>query len=275
MSKSDAARDKILQDRDSWFPVTKWLRGLVRRLLARGCKVLIENPWTSEFWDSFHMKKLMEEHLYDNESLQYLELVRGDQCMFGLRDRSNGELHYKPTGFLTASQEVKEQLGIRCDRSHPHQHLEGGQRTKKAQEWPPQLCQAMIDGFLNELENLNLSAAFHLESIDEGRVEDDLDFGILDTIQDERDLAPRQDLLPDHLSPDELQRQEQLEESPLAAGEEMDLERERRQKWLKIPRPTRLALRRLHTVTRHSSPASMVQLQYLSGRDRSLPIICL
>ena len=131
-------------------------RTIVRRRLARGRKVLLENPWTSEFWDSFHMKNLMEERLYDNESLQPLELVRGDQCMFGLRDHFNGELHYKPT--LDSQKEVKE-LNVRCDRSHQHQHLEGGQRTKKAQERPPQLCQAMINGFLNELENHNLSAA--------------------------------------------------------------------------------------------------------------------
>ena len=260
MSKNEVTREKILRDRDSWFPFTKWLRGLVRRRLAKGRKVLIENPWTSEFWDSFHMKKLMEEHLYDSESLQQLELVRCDQCMFGLRDHFNGELHYKPTGFLTASQEVKEYLNVRCDRSHQHQHLEGGQRTKRAQEWPTQLCQAMLDGFIAELEHRNLSAAFHLESVDEGRMEEDLHLGVLDTIQDERDLAPQQDLLPDHLSPDELQRQEQLEESPLAADQEMELERDRRHKWLKLPRPTRLALRRLHTMTGHSSPASMVQL---------------
>lgn len=38
-------------------------------------------------------------------------------------------------------------------------------------------------------------------------MEDDLGFGVLGAIQDARDLAPRQDLLPDHLSPDELQQQ--------------------------------------------------------------------
>ena len=40
MSKNDVTKEKILRERDSWFPFTKWLRGLVRRRLARGRKVL-------------------------------------------------------------------------------------------------------------------------------------------------------------------------------------------------------------------------------------------
>ena len=75
--------------------------------------------------------------------LRLVELIRGDQCEFGLVDADTGMPHQKPTGFLTASAGVKETLSRRCSGLHQHQPLEGGQRTKRAQEWTPQLCKAM------------------------------------------------------------------------------------------------------------------------------------
>ena len=191
--------------------------------------------------------------------------------MFGLRDWDNGLPHKKPTGFLTASRPVKERLGVRCSGNHLHQVLEGGQRTKRSQEWTPELCTAILDGFLEELEDRTAHAAFFQESIEEQDHEEEIHLGTLDAVQDDRDFALPKDLRPDHLREDELQRQEALEEKPIALGEEMEMEQTRRQKWLRIPRPTRLALRRLHTMTGHSTNSAMIQL--LRTANASAPVI--
>lgn len=138
--------------------------------------------------------------------------------------------------------------------------MEGGNRTKAAQVWPPKLCEAILTGFLEELDDRTLQASFLAENLVEMENEDNLDLGTLDSIQDERDLAPQPDLQPPRLNPVELERQEVQEERPLLQAEEMTQEQERRRKWLKVPRPTRLALRRLHNMTGHGPPTSMMML---------------
>ncbi|CAK9056057.1 Transposon Ty4-J Gag-Pol polyprotein, partial [Durusdinium trenchii] len=232
---------------------------IVRQRLQRGRKVLIENPWTSALWDTYSVRQLMAENLFDAETLESLELVRCDQCQFGLRDWDNHMPHKKPTGFMTASEPVKTRLHRLCDQLHEHQVLEGGQRTKRAQEWPEPLCRAMLDGFLEELNNRTLMASFYTEDIQERSAE--LDMGLLDSLVDEKDMVPRQDLRPHRLNQAEMERQELMEENPPPTeSAEMEREQERRMRWLKIPRPTRLALRRLHNMTGHSPVSNMIQL---------------
>lgn len=64
------------------------------------------------------MDKLIQEAPRDEESGERLELIRGDQCEFGLVDLDSGLPHQKPTGFLTASAGVKESLSRRCSGLH-------------------------------------------------------------------------------------------------------------------------------------------------------------
>ena len=263
MSKSLETSQKIEAEREDWYPCLQWIRKLVKRRLAQGRKVLIENPWTSYIWDTFSMRRLMSEELYDHETNERLELIRGDQCQFGLVDFDNGYPHKQPTGFLTASA-----------GNHIHQPLEGGSRTSRAQQWPEPLCMAILDGFIEELENRTFQAAFFNESLEETGLEEDIHLGTLDLVQDEHDLAPRQDLLPAQLNPEELQRQELMEEEPLRGDQEMDLEKTRRIKLLKIPRPTRLALRRLHNMTGHSSASNMMQLLRTAGATPAVVEAC-
>ena len=259
MSKSQSVKERITAERESWHPFLQWLRKIVRQRLQRGRKVLIENPWTSALWDTYSMRQLIAENLSDAETLESLELVRCDQCQFGLRDWDNHMPHKKPTGFMTASEPVKTRLHRLCDQLHEHQVLEGGQRTKRAQEWPEPLCRAMLDGFLEELNNRTLMASFYTEDIQERSAE--LDMGLLDSLVDEKDMVPRQDLRPHRLNQAEMERQELMEENPPPTEfAEMEREQERRIRWLKIPRPTRLALRRLHNMTGHSPVSNMVQL---------------
>ena len=259
MAKDEKTKAKIEFERAEWYPTLKWMCGIIKQRLKRGRKVLLENPWTSELWETLCVRKLIESELHDNETLELLELIRGDQCEFGLVDKVNGFPNLKPTGFLTASEPVKRQLQRRCSGLHVHQQLVGGKRTKRAQEWPEELCQAMLDGFLEELEGRFSNAAFYNESLQEQTQEEEFHFGTLDAVQDGRDVAPPR-VLPAHMDEDELKRQELLEETSISPGEEMAQEQERKAKWLRIPRPTRLALRRLHNMTGHSSTASMIQL---------------
>ena len=136
MTRSQETYDLTHSQRDAWYPCLQWMKKTIKRRLARGRKVLVENPWQSELWSTLCIDKLINEAPIDIETQEPLELVRGDQCAFGLRDVQSGELHYKPTGFLTASQPVKRLLQRRCDGLHSHQPLEGSNRAKRAQQWP-------------------------------------------------------------------------------------------------------------------------------------------
>ena len=236
---------------------------MVRSRLQKGRKVLVENPWPSELWNTLCMNKLIAEAPTDAESGECLELVRGDQCAFGLQDRHSGLPHLKPTGFLTASKGVKEQVQRRCAGDHEHQPLEGGQRTKNAQEWPKKLCQAILRGFLEDLHSRTVLAAFHesaLEELDQGEPEL---LGSLDYIYDEQDVS-KDPILPQQVNDQELQRQEGLEEMPAPPGL-LELEVERKHKWLRIPRSTRVAIRRLRNMIGHGSNSAMLQLLRTAG----------
>ena len=57
------------------------------------------------------------------------------------------------TGLLLSSKKMKELLQLRCDGTHWHQQLEGASRTRHAQEWPEQLCLAMIWSAVEEMKS--------------------------------------------------------------------------------------------------------------------------
>ena len=161
MTRGEDIMNNILAQRDTWYPVLQWMSRLIKRQLARGRKVLCENPWGSELWATLCMdNKLIRGEFRDQETQSKLELVRGDLCEFGLRDRINGPPHMKPTGFLTASDPVKVRLQRRCSGLHAHQPLEGSGRTRAAQQWTSELCKAIFLGFLDELEERTLCVAF-------------------------------------------------------------------------------------------------------------------
>ena len=55
----------------------------------------------------------------------------------------------KPTKFMSNSWCILQELSVRCDGSHVHQHLVGG-RAAKAQEYPDALCRAICRGLANQ-----------------------------------------------------------------------------------------------------------------------------
>ena len=78
--------------------------------------------------------------------------VKADQCEFGLKVREKGKerLVQKKTGFLTNSPEIAKELSRKCSGQHEHLQLKGGNLTKQAQVYPPELCKAICRGASRE-----------------------------------------------------------------------------------------------------------------------------
>ena len=84
--------------------------------------------------------------------------VTGDQCMYGLQsnDGHRTGLARKRTGFMTNSAFIARQFEKRCPKQfvhevHRHVRLECG-HTRKAQEYPPDLCRAICTGIQEQME---------------------------------------------------------------------------------------------------------------------------
>ena len=74
-------------------------------------------------------------------------------CRFGmrLRDKQGEGLVFKPTRLCTNSEAIGDAVGKKCLGGHRHVHLESG-RPRLAQEYPPALCDAILDGLEVELQ---------------------------------------------------------------------------------------------------------------------------
>ena len=85
--------------------------------LQQGRHFLHEHPWTAKSWDLPCIKEIMRHPSVD--------VVHGHMCQFGMtshidqRDGPVGPVK-KPTGFMTSSYWIRQQLGRRCDGSHDH-----------------------------------------------------------------------------------------------------------------------------------------------------------
>ena len=77
-----------------------------------------------------------------------------DQCMYGLttkaKDRRGGMPAKTSTKFMTNSWHVAQELMVRCNGKHEHQVLLGGDRARRAQEYPQELCRSICPGLINE-----------------------------------------------------------------------------------------------------------------------------
>ena len=120
----------------------------------------------------------------------------------------------------------------------------------------------MVEGFLEELHQRTVMAAFHDAAEEE---EASYDLGTLDFVQDDTDLA-RQPLVAIKEDAHEIDRQERMEE--VNNLDVMEAESERKRKWLKAPREMRIALRRLHCMMGHLSNSAMLQLLRTAGASQ-------
>ena len=265
MSRSPETCAKIQAERKRWLPVAKWICEHARQRLQRGRQVLVENPGPSELWETSYFDRLLhrEDH-YDQLTLERLEKIEADLCAYNLRDRDSGLLHKKRTGLLTSSPHLKlavEHSG-QCTGDHPHEPLEGGGRCKRAQAWTHEFCTQVVESHLHDLDQHLTRAAFPAEAMaeDEHSTDNPLLAAAFDKIHGEEDYA-----LPgvgEPASPEELERTvpslEELENSQLAQF---------RAEWRKLPMASRVAVRRLHSMTGHASVSSMQRLLRTAGGD--------
>ena len=119
---------------------------LYERQLRRGKHFLHEHPWSARSWRLPKVEKLL-----DNPAVA---LTQGHMCQFGMEtwdDKSLGTkgLVKKPTGFMTSSHCVLEELSRKCQGSHAHIPLVGG-RAAGAAIYPKKLCEAVARAVIKQ-----------------------------------------------------------------------------------------------------------------------------
>ncbi|CAE7802548.1 RE1 [Symbiodinium sp. CCMP2592] len=165
---------------------------------------------------------------------------------------SPGRTH-RTAVYLTATASLKEAAGNRSHQGDCPRHV--------------------IDYFLETLDNVRVETAFPAEAESEDLlVDEDLPHhGLLDGILSEGDLAGGDRGGIEAYS--EVRRGEMLDviaeegDNIPFASEEAEFLAEQRNEWRRLPRAQRIALRRLHTMTGHSSPAAMQRLLRTANAD--------
>lgn len=115
---------------------------LYRMQMEKGKYFVHEHPWAAESWQLRTIQALEK----DKRTIK----VRGDMCQFGMTTRA-GENEtcdgpvLKPTGFLTNSWCIAEELDRRCPRNHAHVPLLNG-KAAAAAVYPAALCEAFCRG---------------------------------------------------------------------------------------------------------------------------------
>ena len=98
--------------------------------LSLGIHFVLEHPYSASSWKHRAMEKLLKR----SDTF----LAKTDQCCFGLKSQQ-GQPHQKPTGFLSSSSEIAQQLHRKCQGEHQHEHIIGGHKSRRTQEYPEEL----------------------------------------------------------------------------------------------------------------------------------------
>ena len=131
--------------------------------MKRGRYFLFEHPAHASSWQIAGMQELA-----DTPGVQW---ARADLCEYGLETQdAQGTLvpAKKPTGFLTNSWCMADELSKRCSGLHQHQHLMGG-RAAAAAEYSVELCEAMCRG-LRRQKDYDASGKASTRSLTRGEV---------------------------------------------------------------------------------------------------------
>ena len=107
---------------------------------------LHEHPSSATSWKMPEVLKLMND--------LNIEKTIAHMCRYGMNssDESGGGRVKKPTGFLTDSPFLADQLRNKCMGGHKHIQLVGG-RARACQVYPEKLCRAILTGIRNEVVN--------------------------------------------------------------------------------------------------------------------------
>ena len=210
----------------------------------------------------------MEQLLLDWEarhatSGEKLEKVNTDPCSYNLGDQESGELHRKRTGLATASRALKDEFYYhgQCSKDHYLEPPEGRTRTRRAEEWTPEFCYAIIESYLKEVDLEMTRQAFPAEAMAEGEDVDQDNVHTFsttfDTIHDNQDVATG---APSGVQTDEQTIRENEDIHEPSENLEAAAMKTSRAEWRKLPEATRIAVRSLHTMTGHSSVLSMQRI---------------
>ena len=251
-------QEKVKMMRRKWTPILAWVRHLVEKQHRKGGKSLLENPWTSEAWNTKEMAMLIEEY----GGIDGMKAVKIHQCSLGLCDIDSGKPHKKATAIVTDSSGVQRQFqGKLCHGQHEHQPLEGsnsgGSRTKQAAKWTSAFCRCILRGIQNDLQetmNVAFAAEMRMEEIEE-------DPHPLDAVYGEEDLPTAKETIEEQER--SIAREEQLEQLEREADPQS--EKVRRAGWLKLGRTERIGIRRLHAMTSHATRPQMQRMLRFSN----------
>ena len=206
---------------------------LAKRQLARGKHFIIENPSRSSAW--FEVPSLRS--FLQQPGLFQVEI---DQCCFGLHGPGGG-LHRKRTWILTSSEEVARELqGMKCDGSHVHEHVIGGNVSKFAGHYPPDLAKAFVRGLEKQFEREG-GAEFDVMMGENELAEGDEPDRQLQPFEDDFDMQDDVDVS-QALEPTRAQKQAVLGASPeiIKAAKELRCEVCHETQRPSIPRPASL-----------------------------------
>ena len=116
---------------------------VIRWQLKQGRSIVFERPSTATSWKEDELQELLARQVD-------LYQIDSHMCAFGMNVTGNG-LNLKPTRWLTDMEEVAQRLNRRCDGTHEHEALEGGNKTRLAQVYPPELCRQLAKGIQEHL----------------------------------------------------------------------------------------------------------------------------
>lgn len=134
---------------------------------THGLKFVFEHPWLAESWDEACVKKV--------SGMRGVQVIKMDQCMFGLRDPVSKKRYKKSTGIMTDCREIAERLSKLCDRNHEHEPILGNvktlcgwkRRSEVAQRYPKAMVNAILAGFLeheyNKQKEVAVSTVYAVE----------------------------------------------------------------------------------------------------------------
>ena len=119
---------------------------LYERQLKKGKHFLHEHPWSARSWKLEKIEKLL--------SNPAVALTQGHMCQFGMETFDDKKLGTtgpvkKPTGFMTSSKCLYDELSRQCKGGHVHIPLVGG-RASACQVYPPELCKAVVRGVVKQ-----------------------------------------------------------------------------------------------------------------------------
>ena len=140
-------------DWDEWRRTTgratlSLIRAICRQRIKQGRFFLIENPLGADSW---HYGSYLQD-VFDMDGVAFTSC---HQCAYGAVDSESGDPIKKPTGWMSNSPAVLNELSRQCTCSRQHALVLGsnanGTRSSQAGRYPPDLARAVCHGLLQQI----------------------------------------------------------------------------------------------------------------------------